>query len=166
MKKFFLLLSFFVACAVNAQVTNGTYYRIKSAATNKYLRAQNPATGVNYSICQYTLETYTGSFYLWQAIQISPGVYKFYNGKTRKYMAVSGGSADAGIPIILYADEGQEDIKWHLLPAGTSNQYKIKNHSSSLYVAIEGGGTTDGTNIVQWTDDGQADVKWIFEKIR
>lgn len=166
MKKLFVLIYIlFIVTAtssltVQAQFINGGVYKIKNAATGKYLRVgDSDGRDVN-GLFQYLF--INDNAFKWIAVRAGTA-FKLKNIKTDKFIAVSGGASNDGAAIIHYQDIGQADLNWLPVATATKGRYKLKNRLSNKMMAVEGGNTANGARIIQWSDNNQGDIVWIIE---
>ena len=168
MKNLLILFCLLYSVSVQAQLSNGSIYKIKNAATGKYLRAGAIDGHDANGLFQYPFTD--DNAFKWMAVRTTtPGVvtkipfFKLKNILSGKFIAVTGGSANNGAAIIHYQDAGQADIKWQPIAAGKG--YKLKNSGTGKMLAVEGGSTADGARIIQWADNNQADIVWRPEPV-
>jgi hypothetical protein len=152
-----------IACSlsVRAQFINGGVYKIKNAATGKYLKVGDDAGRDVNGLFQYPF--LNDNAFKWIAVRSTGTTFKLKNIKTDKFIAVSGGAVNDGAAIIHYQDAGQADLNWLPIATTTKGRYKLRNNHSSKMMAVEGGNTANGARIIQWSDNNQPDIVWIVE---
>lgn len=72
--------------------------------------------------------------YLWKAILVKFGYFKFQNQKSGKFLGVLGANKDVYGILCQWDDAGQEDILWK--PEKSGNGFKLRNWNSSLVAAV------------------------------
>jgi hypothetical protein len=158
------LLTGIIFLQTHAQLNTSLSYTIRSSVNaGKVLTGGNPVTGNPQEICLHQISSRGNNNMLWRVEDVAGGFYKIKNKGTGKYLAVSGGSREAGMGTILWVDQGQPDIIWQVIQSGDARSgfsYKFLNRNSNFYLAVEGGSTADGAPVVQYMDQGQADIVW------
>lgn len=144
------------------QPVNGSVYKIKNVNSGRYAQTANASTENGATLHLY--DNSNDDHFKWNTIVVKDGYYKFQNVRSKKFLAVLGGSKDVYGILCQWDDTGQPDINWKLEKAASG--YKLKNKNSNLFAAVEGGSKNNEAKLVQWNDAGQPDILWQFELVK
>ena len=150
--------SFIVADAIDTG-----YYRIKNAASGKYLAVEDSATDNLKNIVQYTGNN--SSAFEWK-IQNAGSSYNLVNKKSSKAIDLPASTQTSGTQPIQYSLTGGTNQQWNLIPVATDTYLIQSNMSNHFVLDNPGSSSTDGTKMIIYATNGtqgSANQRWILE---
>ncbi len=104
----------------------GNVYRIQNMNSKLYLAVRDRYSIEGGRIVQRE-EDVLDQLTNWQLIDIGNGYYKIKNLISGLFLAVGGGSQSNGGNVIQWQDNGQEDVKWQIVPNQKSSAKMAKS---------------------------------------
>lgn len=119
----------------------GSTYKVKNAKSQLFLGLRNPAQFNGEKVTQRVEHSGDPQELNWIFIHAGNGYYKIQNRYSRLYLAVEGSSFERGRPIIQWADLGQDDLLWRLVPANLPYPNQV-SPTHNPYLTSRGGSTS------------------------
>ena len=141
-------------------------YRIKNAATGKYLTVSEALAGNGANVVQYTADG-AADYNTWNIVRDEDGYYRIYSalGGGEYLLDLDGANTADRTNIGIYSDTGSDAQRFGF--AKTAEGYTILTKSSGGKSAVEirDGSGDDSANVQQFTLNGELCQKWVLEPV-
>jgi hypothetical protein len=134
-------------------------YQFKSVNSDKVISVANGRNDGERVVQRSLLSTNPNQ--LWTLEPTDVKYYLIRSSVVGKCLDVSGGSADNGAAIILWACHGGRNQHWELLKTGDS--FMIRSRSSDKVIDVPEGSKNNNVGLVQWDQNGGSNQLWRIE---
>ena len=150
---------------VAGTIDTAGYYRIKNAASGKYLAIEDSATDNLKNIVQYTGSN--GAVFQW-SLQKAGSSYSLINKNSNKAIDLPSSTQSSGTQPIQYVATGGTNQQWNLIGVA-ENTFLIQSNMSNHYVLDNpGSSSSEDTKMIIYAangNSGSANQRWILEPV-
>ena len=150
---------------VLTEIQEGTY-RIKNAATGKYLTVSDALAENGANVVQYTADG-AAEYNTWNIIKDENGYYRIYSavGDGEFLLDLSNADTADRTNIGIYSDTGSDAQRFGFAQTAAGFNILTKSSGGKSAVEIKDGSSDDSANVQQFTLNGELCQEWILEPV-